>query len=224
MGFFSFIKKDKGKQLSAPENIELPPLPDMNSLPPLPEGGPELPTPPDMEEPIPEEPAEEKTPPVVETPEEMAPEEANMFPEIPLEEPVEEIPEKIPSLEEIPEAPPEMPEIETPEPTIEEPNIEEPVPSKIPRLEGLEPVPYKEPYEFKLHREARGPIFVKVDMYKEILDDVAGMKQSLKNDENIYARIMDLKTEEDKRFEHIHRTFEDIQRKLMYVDRMLFEG
>jgi hypothetical protein len=178
------------------EEKKLPPLPDIGSLPPLPT----------MDAEKPSETAH------VETKEEKAP----SFPEIPKED----IPEKIPDLEEIPE-PPKIKPVQV----QESPQIGE-VPEHIPQLEGFESEPFVENAKETIvkHRTASGPLFVRMDKYKVLLSDIENMKNNFKQNENIYTRLNDYRVEQDKKFELFHESLEDIQRKLLFMDKTLFEA
>ncbi|MBU0461221.1 MAG: hypothetical protein KJ574_01405 [Nanoarchaeota archaeon] len=238
MGILSFLKKE-----SKSAKKELPPLPDISSLPPLPD----MPESPAPQTPAPPSASEESE--SLWGPEDIESEEPSTFPEMPAEEEalseegpmfpdtVEEVPEKIPDLEELPEPPSFRPRHEVKEikplgfPPVSKsaaPKIPSPssLPTRIPQLEGFPTAPFIPPEKPRLVRQrvAQGPLFVRMDEYKEFLDDIERMRNDFKENENIYVRLNDYRTEQDKHFEKFHEALEDVQRKLLYIDKTLFEA
>ncbi|MFC1754941.1 hypothetical protein ACFL96_16375 [Thermoproteota archaeon] len=149
---------------------------------------------------------------------------------------IEEIPQKVPELEELPEPPSFQPGLEEPKPLKEIQLIKMPqpgapapehkeLPTHVPPLEGFKPTKFIAPAEAHLvmHRTAGGPLFVRMDEYKSLLDDISQMKTGFKENENLYTRLNDYRTEQDKKFESFHEALEDVQRKLLYIDKTLFE-
>ncbi|MBW2971427.1 hypothetical protein KY359_00175 [Candidatus Woesearchaeota archaeon] len=165
---------------------------------------------------IPEEPAEqmeESEEEVTQMPE--APE----FPEVP-EMPSEEvIPDKIPPLEGLPE-PPAF--------TAEEPRAA-PRPMAAARPKPMAP-PEMPPAYFAPDapampkREYRGPLFIRTDRFKAILDDIEQIKSTFKTEDDTFFRITDVKNSQDQKYEDFRQSLEDIQRKLLFIDRSLFEA
>ncbi len=68
------------------------------------------------------------------------------------------------------------------------------------------------------------PLFVLVDNYKCVLEELSETKNVLKNSEDILFRVNELKNEMDKKYELWRTEMEDVQRKLVFVDKTLFEG
>jgi len=68
------------------------------------------------------------------------------------------------------------------------------------------------------------PIFVRVDDYREIIDGTGRIRNNLKEATDIVLRMGELKNEQDKEFERWRLQLEDVQRKLMYVDKVIFES
>ena len=77
--------------------------------------------------------------------------------------------------------------------------------------------------ELRTHEHYAKPIFVEVDDYRKVLDYVAGIKTDIKDSENILTRLQDIKTSKEKEFEKWRNFLEDVERKLLYVDKTLFE-
>lgn len=68
------------------------------------------------------------------------------------------------------------------------------------------------------------PIFILADNFQKILGRIKTTKEMLKELENNVFTFNELKTKEDKKFHQLKTKMEDIQRKLIYVDKSLFEN
>ena len=66
-------------------------------------------------------------------------------------------------------------------------------------------------------------MYVKGDDFSEITDNIAMIRKRLKESDQALVRLNDLKNDQDKLFEHTDGVIEDVQRKLMYIDKVLFE-
>ncbi|MBI4149006.1 hypothetical protein HY491_01025 [Candidatus Woesearchaeota archaeon] len=66
-------------------------------------------------------------------------------------------------------------------------------------------------------------MYVKGDDFREITDNITMIRKRLKESDQALVRLNDLKNDQDKLFEHTDGVIEDVQRKLMYVDKVLFE-
>jgi hypothetical protein len=73
-------------------------------------------------------------------------------------------------------------------------------------------------------RETKGPFYVKVDDYRAILESTTRIRDDIKDASDLVMRMNELKNEEDKEFEKWRQQLEDIQRKLTYVDKIIFES
>jgi len=127
-------------------------------------------------------------------------------------------PPSFPSLEQELPGPDELPEM--PARTGSEGSDE--IPSTIPPLEirGREFSPSE---QREMLHEIRGPVFVRTDKFKAFLDDIEQIRTRFQEEENIFLRINDVKNSEDKAFEGFREIIEDIQRKLVFIDKTLFE-
>jgi hypothetical protein len=241
------VPKMEGTEFPEMKEEKVPPLPE-TSLPPLPSEVPgELPPAPEiteMESPkveMPEAPkieaAEEKIeavpaieeeipgPPAVE--EEITPEKAEAapkpeFPKVP-ETVSEVVPDRIPPLEGLPEAPEFKPE-EVAE-TVEKPAMPGPaMPQPAPAAPAEAPPTYAaEPVE-PPKKVMRGPLFIRTDRFKTVLEDIELIRTKFKEEDDIFFRINDIKGAQDQKFEDFKKSLEDIQRKLLFIDRSLFEA
>lgn len=65
-------------------------------------------------------------------------------------------------------------------------------------------------------------IYVKIDEYKEILDMISLIRSNVKEARGILNNINDLKNKEDEEIEIWKSDIEDIQKKMEYMDKVLF--
>lgn len=80
----------------------------------------------------------------------------------------------------------------------------------------------KEDLDIRESLEVSKPIFVRYKLYKAVLDDVGQLKVILKGGEDTLDRMEDFKEDEDKEFVKWRRGLDDLQRKLIFVDKTLF--
>ena len=201
MGFLKFLKKSKEDKLEMPfeEDLDMPPSPPVLSskerLPPMP----------DLEM-KPFSMPEEETPSSIDL------------------EPMEtEIPEEIPK---------------PPEPRL--PRFEEKVkPAHLPRhnqppihkerhispLERMERYAVREERKILRHEAAPlKPIFVRIEKFKEIKRSSGIIRNDLRNADEVLAKLQAMKGDKDKEFSKWQKTIEDIQKKMIFIDKTLFKG
>ncbi|MEM3127158.1 MAG: hypothetical protein QW331_03775 [Candidatus Woesearchaeota archaeon] len=125
--------------------------------------------------------------------------------------------------EELPEIPelPELPELpETEELELEVPEF--PQESREKEVETYEERTY-EIEKRKLHRvDVSKPLYIGVMDYKAIVDDLAQIRVSLKEADDVLFRLEEFKEEEEKEYKRWQSSLIDIQRKLIYADKSLF--
>ncbi|MBW2967791.1 hypothetical protein KY362_04855 [Candidatus Woesearchaeota archaeon] len=177
---------------------------------------------------------EAKTPEMPEPaniPEVMEPEEYKIkepkmqFPAIPDHDAEDIVPEKIPPLEGIPEPPPGMgkkPLRTMPRPAPSRRAIEPPQPAPM-EHPAIEPAPSIYIPEEEPRRTVRGPLFIRTDRFRTAIDNIEQIKAMFKEEDNIFFAINEIKNTQDQRFESFRQGLEDIQRKLLFIDRALFE-
>jgi hypothetical protein len=127
---------------------------------------------------------------------------------------------------EVPRAPPEfgeLPEI----PTIKDiPKVrvsEEPESSD---LEGFEEEAVEEQEEVLREREhpsVKKPIFVSINSYRDMIDEISLVDNLIRENEDILVRISEFGEDSNKEFNKWDAALKDIQKKLIFVDRQLFE-
>jgi len=79
------------------------------------------------------------------------------------------------------------------------------------------------PIHFKLHEEVRKPLFIKTDQFRDAKKSVGIMKSKLNEADEITYRMDNLKEDQDSQLELFHKKIEDVQRKLVYIDKTIFE-
>ena len=142
-------------------------------------------------------------------------------PDFDLSKDLPQLSKETPEFPPIPEAPdiekpikaPEMPPVPDSQEMKQEPATQMPVREEAPRLQREDILP---------KHSAEGPIFARVDYYKSILEDSKVIQSNLKEADTILSGLTELKNEEDKTFEKWRIQLEDIQRKLNYVDNLIF--
>lgn len=102
-----------------------------------------------------------------------------------------------------------------------------------PRLEKLERFPdafekdavksqKKELEMFEEHAEVKKPIFVRIELFRDIIDEIGISRSILHESNDILTRVSGFKHDEDKEFNKWQMNIQDIQKKLIYVDKVLF--
>lgn len=152
-----------------------------------------------------------------------------------------------PTMEELPE---ELPTFPTPEEIPKElhKDLPEELPSELPEdlpkelseIEaGLkEELPEEELASFAKEEERRAyeiekeeleekvpvkPIFVKADLFKGVIDEISSIRRKLKEVDDASTTLADLENDEQREFERWHIILEDIQKKLIFTDKSLFD-
>ncbi len=67
------------------------------------------------------------------------------------------------------------------------------------------------------------PVFVKIDEYKDVLEVMNLIRSRIKDAKETLARVNEIKNEEDAELELWSTTLDDIERKVDFADRTLFE-
>jgi len=198
VGFLKFLKKSKQDKLEMPmdEDLDMPPPPPIG-----------------MKENLPPMPKFDEKP--FSIPEEKI----TTLPDL---EPIE--PEI--SDEELPK-PPEMPRFEKKSELVTPPKIIPPMPKikPISPIEKMERVAMREGRGVLRHEEVPSkPIFLGVEKFKEIRRGINVARNDLKNAGEVLMKLMDMKDVKDKEFNKWKGTMEDIQKKMVFVDKNLFKG
>jgi hypothetical protein len=69
----------------------------------------------------------------------------------------------------------------------------------------------------------QGPIFVDIDSFKTILGNIETIKNDIKSSDVVFKHLEDIKNSKDKELELWRKQLENLQNKISYIDRVLFE-
>lgn len=67
------------------------------------------------------------------------------------------------------------------------------------------------------------PIFVKIDNYREVLENVNAIKLKIAEAKKLLSEIEELKNEENSELKMWRQSLEDADAKMEFVDKTLFE-
>lgn len=73
------------------------------------------------------------------------------------------------------------------------------------------------------HEIMNGPIFVDIDSFMTILGDVESIKNKVTASDDILQHLKEIKTSKDRELSKWRGSLEDIQRKMNYIDKTIFE-
>ncbi len=77
--------------------------------------------------------------------------------------------------------------------------------------------------ELKEISKAKGPVFMRSDNFMSVKKGLNNVKDSLKNTDNLFANMTEMKNKEDADLKTWHSSVEAMLRKMVYVDKTLFE-
>lgn len=131
------------------------------------------------------------------------------------------VPEKIPPLEGIGEVPEFRSEPKIPKRAISP--LDEMKQNFVDEGMAMSAATSSEMNERPARRNIRGPIFVKVSSFKDIMTHIEDTLARFQEEDDIFFRVTDIKNSQDKQYEKYRLTLEDMQRKLLFIDKTLFE-
>lgn len=67
------------------------------------------------------------------------------------------------------------------------------------------------------------PVYVRIEEYKDVLDIMNMIRNKIEDAKETLAKINELKNEEDAELELWHTGLEEVERKIIFVDKTLFE-
>ena len=70
---------------------------------------------------------------------------------------------------------------------------------------------------------AGSPVFVRIDEYKDVLEVIGLIKDKIEGARSTLGRINELKNEEDSELELWNSKLEEIEKKIDFIDRSLFQ-
>jgi hypothetical protein len=126
----------------------------------------------------------------------------------------------------------DLPELEPAETEKGLPPLGEPekIPEHLPELEHVE-LPSEIPEELPdieaesySPRAKKNPLFVNVDVYAQMLEKLNATRAKLNEYVSATGRIEELRSRKEATMEKWRNGLEDIERKLLFVDKIIFEG
>jgi hypothetical protein len=66
------------------------------------------------------------------------------------------------------------------------------------------------------------PIFVKIDEYKDILDTINMIKTKIREAKETLDEIHEIKTKEDNEIDQWKMNIEEVERRMLFIDKTLF--
>ncbi|MBN1377576.1 hypothetical protein JW949_04580 [Candidatus Woesearchaeota archaeon] len=71
--------------------------------------------------------------------------------------------------------------------------------------------------------EENAPVFVKIDEYKEILDIIDVLKGKVTELKNTLMELQEIKEDEDREIERWSSNLADVESKIRFIDKSIFE-
>ena len=79
-------------------------------------------------------------------------------------------------------------------------------------------------YLFPERRHARQQTFVKVDRFKTVLDNISMIRSDLRKSEEALLKLENMKGSKDRSYDKFKSSLDDLQKKLIFIDKTLFKG
>ena len=79
-------------------------------------------------------------------------------------------------------------------------------------------------YLFPERRHARQQTFVKVDRLKSVLDNISRIRSDLRKSEEALLKLENMKGSKDRSYDKFKSSLDDLQKKLIFIDKTLFKG
>jgi len=73
------------------------------------------------------------------------------------------------------------------------------------------------------HKDIKGPLFVRTDKYTEVIGTLDAIEVYVKESSDIIYSLENLKKNMDVENKEYKKTLEDMQRKIIYIDKLLFD-
>jgi len=71
--------------------------------------------------------------------------------------------------------------------------------------------------------EKQMPVFVKIEDYKDVIDVIDLIRAKIDETKETLLKINELKNQEDAELEHWKNELDDIENKMNYIDKSLFD-
>ncbi len=73
-------------------------------------------------------------------------------------------------------------------------------------------------------KPARREVYVRVDKFKAVLDGISMIRSSVRKSDEALMRLESIKSSKDRSFDKVRMSLEDLQKKLIFIDKTLFKG
>ena len=79
---------------------------------------------------------------------------------------------------------------------------------------------------FRQERQMTHPkeIYIRVDKFKATIDNIGVIRSSLRNSDEALMKLENIKNAKDRSFDKFKSSLDDLQKKLIFIDKTLFEG
>ncbi len=67
-------------------------------------------------------------------------------------------------------------------------------------------------------------IYVRVDKFKSALENIGTIRSNFRKSYEALGKLANIKNEEDKNFDKVKHSLEDLQKKVIFIDKTLFKG
>ena len=75
-----------------------------------------------------------------------------------------------------------------------------------------------------LSMQGRKEVYVRVDKFKMALDGIGMIRNSLKKSDEALLKLESIKNDKDRSFDKAKSSLEDLQKKIIFIDKTLFKG
>ena len=79
-------------------------------------------------------------------------------------------------------------------------------------------------HEKKPERHIPKEVYVRADKYRTMLDGIATIRNSVRKSDEALLKLENIKNAKDRSFDRIKSSVEDLQKKLIFIDKTLFKG
>ena len=94
---------------------------------------------------------------------------------------------------------------------------------QVPQQKSYAPA-YQKPSAVSKPVSSSGSTYLKVDDFRLMLGTMASARSEIRKSEESLVKLETLKASKDKSFEKVKLSLEDIQKKLIFIDKTLFKG
>jgi len=74
------------------------------------------------------------------------------------------------------------------------------------------------------HQKAKGSVYLRIDKFRNIITNTNGVKGNIKIANRSLQKLKEIDANRDKTLENWHNVMVDLQKKFIFIDKMLFKG